>query len=197
MNRTVFPSALLVASLTTACAHTAAPEPAPSHPGGAEAREGIALPERVGAFSIVETQRFPEASLGTLYRYRDGTALLPDVYVYPLTRTAREGGDAPVDRARAESRLFLATLPINQRRGAFQRFRVIADGPIPAGPEGGVEGWHVAAELIRPGQVRHTHQHLFAIGDELIKVRTTFGEDEGWEAALGAFLVGLLEAVSS
>jgi|GEM_PF-6985486 len=197
MNRTTLLPLLLLASLISGCAHTAASEPAPSHQGSAEARAGIVLPERVGEFTIVETSRYPDPSLGTLYRYRDGSALQPDVYVYPLTGTARGGGDAPVDRARAESRLFLATLPISQRRGAFQRFRVIADGPIPAGPDGGIEGWHVAAELVEPGQVRRTHQHLFAIGDELIKVRTTFGEDEDREAALGAFLVELLKAMSS
>lgn len=42
------------------------------------------IPEAVGAFQLTETYHYPDPSAGTLYRYRDDSALEPDVFVYPL-----------------------------------------------------------------------------------------------------------------
>lgn len=44
------------------------------------------IPEAVGAFHLAETGRDSGPSAGTFYRYRDGSALAPDVFVPPFSR---------------------------------------------------------------------------------------------------------------
>lgn len=166
-------------------------------PAGQRAPEITQIPESIGAFRRIETHQFDDPSAGAVRSYRNGSALQPDVYVYPLTETARAGGEDPLDRAEAESRIFPVALEVERQRGRFDRFQVRADSAV-AISHGSrtIRGWHTAVQLSRRGDPRDSHQYLFALGDQFVKVRITYVpgavKDEDRVEFIRALLIALL-----
>jgi hypothetical protein len=149
-------------------------------PGGAvgPSPAGLAIreaPAEVHGYPRTDFKRYEMASAGVSYRYGSGPPIIRDVYVYPLTPTAGAGGDDPVQRARSESDNLKAVFEIQRRERRVERFEVAADSaiaiPIPGGT---VRGWHLSGRVVHRNGVDETHQHVFAIGDQLLKVRTTY-----------------------
>ena len=183
----------LPAAALFVAAACAAPRAAPSPP----AQPAIgAVPDAIGDHRLVETRPLASGAAGTLYRYRGDTALEPDIYIYPLTSTALEGGSEPQAQAQAESELFKQTLELQRRQGRFDEYTVVAERPLRY-RVGNVEvaGWQVQAMLTRGGEPRETQQHLLVIGDQLVKVRTSFEPGSVSPAQLKSFVEGLVRGL--
>jgi hypothetical protein len=151
----------------------------------------------VSGLRLAESQRLQPASAGTAYRYGPGV-IRPDVYVYPLTPPAKSGGADPLAQARAESRLFKEVLGIQRQQGLFDSYQIVADSAVAVPlPDGSARGWHVSARLLRGNDPRETHQHLFAFGDQLVKVRTTFVPGAEPVQALELFVRDLVRSMTS
>lgn len=176
--------------------------PALSSRTGAPGPQRIAstpqIPEAVGAFHLTETKHYSDPSAGTFYRYSDGSALAPDVFVYPLSEAARAGGDTPREQAQAESQLFPSVLEVDRRRGYFERFEVIADSAVSVstGRDTWV-GWHTAARVSRRGELLSDHQYMFAIGDQMLQVRITYVPGAAGDEAREQFIRALLVALTA
>lgn len=155
-----------------------------------------AVPEQVGGFRITETRRYPDPSAGTLYRFQSDASLQPDVYVYPMSEIARRGGTDPGEQAQAESALFKEVLAIQRAQQHFDDYQVVGEHALrqSAGSQV-VEGWHVHAMLTRRGEQRDSHQHLFVIGEHLVKVRTNFPRGAIAPEELQAFLEDLIQGM--
>ena len=168
MNRVVGTLLLLSAA---ACAPAAGGRAGPS-PGGLAIREA---PVEVYGHPRTDFKRYEMASAGVSYRYGSGPPIIRDVYVYPLTPTAGAGGDDPVQQARAESDNLKAVFEIQRRERRIERFEAGADSAIAVPVAGGtVRGWHLSGRVVHRNGVDETHQHVFAVGDQLLKVRTTY-----------------------
>ena len=188
---------LLLLALSTGCAaaSSALPStPAPTAVAGGPLALGP-VSERVGEdVRLVDTHHFPDAGAGIRYRYGSPcSALQPDVFVYPLSETAAAAGSDPSAQARAESEAFKQVLAIRQQQGHTEAFRIEGEGPLRIAVGGHtLAGWHVHAVLVHRGQQSDTHQHLFAVSEQLIKVRTTFPRGSIAEEEVNAFLHALL-----
>jgi hypothetical protein len=181
--------------LLSGCAPRSAPEAVPQ-PAVAEWVLGE-IPEEVGGFQLIETHRFPDAAMGTAYRYQHASGLQSDVYLYPVTATARDVGDDPGDQTRAESELFKEVLPLQRAQRRFDDFEVLGDQPLRLSVrERRVVGWHVHAVISRQQQEYDTHQHVFAFGEHLVKFRTTYLRGSHSDDEVEAFIVSLLEAIT-
>jgi hypothetical protein len=125
----------------------------------------------------VDVHRYPQRELGTAYRYTDGGSLRLDLFVYPLSPTARRAGDSPRLQAQAEAQLLRTNLPEGRNRGWFTSYEIIADSMVILQlPSGTLEGSHMAIRIDSAGARSESHQHLFVVDNELAKVRTDFDE---------------------
>ena len=161
---------LLVLALA-ACAPAPGGAPAPA-PAPLAIRDA---PAEVHGYRQTDFTRFEMASAGVAYRYGSGPPISPDVYVYPVGETDRAAGDA-VAQARAESDNLKSALEMQRGQRRIQGFEVTGDTAVAIPLAGGrVVGWHLAARVHAPrGPAIETHQHLFAVGDQFLKVRTSF-----------------------
>jgi hypothetical protein len=149
------------------------------------------IPTRVGEFRQLDVHRFPQRELGTAYRYSDDSPLRPDVYVYPLI--VRDEGMNALALAQAEAALLPQGLEMQRARGRFSSFQIVADSVIVVSvPGGSVPGSHIAGVLFRGDTPRETHQHLFALGDQFVKVRTSYAPGEVELGRLEEFIADLL-----
>ena len=62
-----------------------------------------------------------------------------------------------------------------------------------AGSAAPVYGWHAAALVTLQGQTRDTHQLLFGVGDQFVKVRVSFAPGTVTDAELRQFAQALME----
>ena len=156
------------------------------------------VPDQVGAFQRTESHTYPEAAAGTLYRFRGGGSLEPDVYVFPVSPDIRSRGSGPGAWAAAEGSAFPSVLAIQQQQGRFESMQVMADSAVRLTVRSvPVEGWHTAARLMVRGVPRDTHQLLFGVGDHFVKVRATFAPEAVTQAELNDFSRALLERLSA
>lgn len=181
------PFAVLLAVMFAATSHTpsAAQTPAPA-PVAVPT-----IPAEIGTFKLAETHTYPDPHLGTLYRFRNDTELRPDVYVYPIGRRPESGG--PLNPAREEGMNFghVLTAQKNQRR--IDSFEILASerrehdvGSVM------ISGWHVHAVLEHNDAKRDTHMYVYVVGDQMLKVRSTFGQGSVDAADLERFVADLL-----
>lgn len=152
-------------------------------------------PSRVGEYRLADVHRFPEP-MGFAFRYASPTGLRPDVYVYPIQSDATSGPRDRDEQVREESAALEEGLAVMREQGRFDAFRVLAEEPVevPVG-ETSVRGWHVHVVLVRGAEESDSHQHVFAVGDHFVKVRTTYPRREDRSAELGGFLEALLPMV--
>lgn len=170
---------------------------APRNPSVVQDKAAVAIssmPSSVGTFRLGETQRFPQAELGTLYRYRNDSQLRPDVYVYPVIKGEAGVGTNP---AHDEALNFESVLRAQQAQRAFDSFEIIAHRALEydAGTAK-LPGWQVVARLRRGNQAMDSHLHVYMIGDQLLKVRATFPQGSVAPADVEAFVSALLKGVT-
>ena len=58
-----------------------------------------------------------------------------------------------------------------------------------------LDGSHIVVLLTRGGEARASHQHIFVLGDEIVKVRTTFAPDEDRTKRMERFIEALLRGM--
>lgn len=95
--------------------------------------------------------------------------------VYALAEEARSGGPRPLDEAEAESALLEQVFAVQQQQGRLDSFEIRADSwyalTVRSAP---VPGWHVEARVNLRGEARETHQLVFVVGDQILKIRASF-----------------------
>jgi hypothetical protein len=183
---------LLLLGLLLGCA------PAASVGGTGPAAPGplrlASVPDQVGAFRRTETITYPRADAGTLYRFRGGGSLDPDVYVYPVAPETRGKGPGPREWAASQGPLFQLILEAQKQQGRLESVRMVADSAFRLTVRSAlVDGWHTSARVTLQGQERDTHQLLFGVGDDFVKVRTSFAPGSVTDAELRQFAQALLE----
>ena len=163
----------------------------PTHTGITES----SMPARVGTLELTDTVRYPDPRLGTLYRYRDGSEIRPDVYVYPVG--LGQASPAPLNPAREEGMTFGMLLTVQKRQGRFDDFEIIESEARKHGEgDEAIQGWHVHAVLDDDGTMRDSHLHVYVIGDQMLKVRTTYPQGSAEAVELEAFVSELLSLVT-
>jgi hypothetical protein len=148
------------------------------------------LPDTVGALRLAAMRAYPDAEMGSHYRYV-GMDLVLDVYVYPID--GRVLAAAPGDPEREESAKFMEVLELQRRQGTYSAVRVTGQQPllVEAGNRS-FRAWRVSALVARGTAERETHQHLVTVGERFIKVRTTFPVGESRVEAVDSYLSELL-----
>src|SRR5690606_15492959 len=150
------------------------------------------MPAEIGPLRLTETFHYPEAHLGTLYRYRNDTELRPDVYIYPVSRQPESGG--AFDPAREEGMNFGRVLTAQKMRGQFDAFEILTREAQHLGEgRNAISGWHVHAVLERRGEKHDTHLFVYTLGDQTLKVRATYSIGSVEFAALDSFVGDLLD----
>lgn len=181
---------------TGASGSTAPPMPAPSASAAVPAAILLEPPERIGQFTLTDTRRFPDLSAGVRYRYAGAGALRPDVFVYPAPPNVEQPGVR--DTLAYESEKFRQALAVMQQRGTYQSFQILSetesDIRTPAGP---VTGRRVSAVLTQDGQRLDSHQVLFLIRGQFVKVRVTQSAGAASSEELFEFLRGLLTVLTA
>ncbi len=182
----------LLLGLLAGCAPAASVRGTGSAAPGAVRLDSV--PDQVGAFRRTETFTYPRADAGTLYRFRGGGSLDPDVYVYPVSPETRGKGPGPREWAASEGPMFRLVLAAQQAQGRLESVRMVADSAVRwtvgTAP---LDGWHTVARVTLQGQERDTHQLLFGIGDDFVKVRASFAPGSASDAELRQFAQALLE----
>lgn len=154
----------------------------------------IAIPSEVGTFRMTAVHRYPDPGLGVLYRFRNDSALRPDVYVYP---SGGPDGTTSLNPAREEGMNFGAVLTAQRRRGRITSFQILDSSAREyiAGSDT-VPGWHVHAVLEGSEGKRDTHLYLYSVRGQMLKVRATAPEGTVDHASIDDFVAALLHAVS-
>lgn len=180
---------LVLQALAAGCANrpgATAIAPLPSE--NLEVRE---VPTAVGGFRRTDVHRFPDAAMGVAYRFRDNSVLQPDVYHYPRDVE----GPVSTTELLQQGRQLIRILPMQRAAGRFNTYEVLADSIlVVALPGGTLRGSHVELLLTRQEQ-RASHQHVFALGSEFVKIRTSFPPAEETTARLEEFIEDLLAAL--
>lgn len=153
-------------------------------------------PVRLGPFVIADTQRFSVAGAGTGYRYRGPQAVHPDVFIY-RGDVASFGTDTTA-ALQAEVDEFLQVLPMGRARGQFTDFEVRANAAARRDIGGISLLVHRVVVEKRVGErLLDDYLHIALVGDNYIKVRTTFQRGAGTEADVDGFVDQLLRALLS
>ena len=159
-----------------------------------DATRAIVMPLKLGDFALGDTQHFSLPGAGTGYRYRGPKGLRPDVYVYPVD-LAGFGGDtaAALQSAVAD---FMKALPIGRARGQFTDFEVRSNAVARREITGVSLPIHrVVVEKRVGNKVLDDYFHITVVGDNYIKVRTTFERGGGTEGDVEGFVNKLLETL--
>ncbi len=187
---------LLLIAASCAQPGTNVPGPAPMAPPSAHAEMPLVAPQSIGTFTLTDTRRFPDASAGVRYRYVATGALQPDVFVYPAAPSVQQPGVR--DTLGYESDKFKETLEIMQQRGSYQSFRIVSDSQVEVSTPGGrVPGRRVSASLTQNGERLDSHQILFMLRGQFVKVRATHGPGKVTSQELNDFVGGLLTALAA
>ena len=158
------------------------------------ATRAVVMPLKLGDFALVDTQHFSVAGAGTGYRYSSPNGLRPDVYVYPVG-LASFGADtaAALEAAVGE---FLQALPIGRARRQFNDFAIKSNAVARREISGSSLLVHrVVVEKRAGNRVLDDYFHIAVIGDNYIKVRTTFERGAATEADVERFVGQLLETL--
>lgn len=154
----------------------------------------MVMPLKLADFALADTQHFSTPGAGKGYRYRGVKGLHPDVYVYP-GELSRFGVDTTAALEAAASE-FLQALPVGRARGQFTRFDVRSTAVARREIAGHSLLVHRVVVEKRVGdRVLDDYFHIGVIGDNYIKVRTTFERGVGTEADVETFVSQLLETL--
>lgn len=154
----------------------------------------MVMPRKLGDFALVDTQHFPTPGAGTGYRYTGLKGLRPDVYVYP-GHLESYGTDTAAALASAVGD-FLQALPLGRARGQYSDFKVRENAPARRDLSGTSLLVHrVLVEKRVGNRVLDDYFHIAVVGNNYIKVRTTFDRGAATEADVESFVGQLLETL--
>jgi hypothetical protein len=154
----------------------------------------IVMPLKLGDFALVDTQHFSLPGAGTGYRYHGPNRLRPDVYVY-TGDLAGFGADTAAALGSAVGD-FLQALPIGRARGQFTDFEVRTNAAARRAIAGDSLLVHrVVVEKRAGNRVLDDYFHIAIVGDNYVKVRTTFERGVATEAEVERFVAQLLETL--
>jgi hypothetical protein len=143
-----------------------------------------AAPLQVLGYTIADSVRYPQAEAGTLYRYRGGGPLSPDVYLYP------RGAAGTVD---SDAEGFHRSLEVIRQRGVYGAYEVDSDrswSPIPEIP-----GREIVASLHFSEGIRTSYYYIFTVHDQFVKVRITLPKGQVEAETVREFVRALLDSV--
>lgn len=185
---------LIIAAVSCTPPSISASASAPSVGQSAGVAIVLAPPHQIGAFTLTDTRRFPDPNTGVRYRYTGTGALRPDVFVYPAAPSVEQPGIR--DTLAYESEKFGQALTVMQQRGTYQSVRILSESEseirTSAGP---IMGRRVSVVLTQDGQQLDSHQVLFLIHGQFVKVRTTHVAGAAVSQELFDFLGGLISAL--
>lgn len=192
--------------LLPACAASPAASPATTGPAAARALAPPAaealrvqrIPNFAGDFRLQGMYRFGRPELGVGFRYSDGEPVRLDVYVYPVPPEVAASDD-PVAAAAEVGRTELREgLDGEVRKGNLQSFELLTDSTITVSlPHGQLPGTYIFLRFISGGSTMDSHQHHFMVGDQLVKVRTSYPADAMEAATVDAFIRDFLDRLTS
>ena len=167
-------------------------------PAPAEGLRVQRIPNFAGEFRLQGMYRFGRPELGVGFRYSDGQPVRLDVYVYPAPGEVLEADDplaAAADVGRTELR---AGLEEEVRKGNLQSFELRSDSVIAISlPQGELTGTYVSLRFTVDGAAHDSHQHHFMVGDQLVKVRTSYPAGAIEMGTVDAFLRDFLDRLTS
>lgn len=158
------------------------------------ATRALVMPLKLADFALRDTQHFSTPGAGTGYRYSGTKGLQPDVYVYP-GELSRFGVDTTAALEAGASE-FVRGLPLGRARGQFTDFEVRSTAVARREIAGHSLLVHrVVVEKRVRDRVLDDYFHISVIGDNYVKVRTTFQRGVGTEADVETFVSQLLETL--
>jgi hypothetical protein len=163
------PVVLALALLAAACSSgAAAPASAPSPTPAGE------VPRQIGQFALVQRAPLSAPAVGTIYRFRDSTAINLSVITYDLSSDdATRNATAPA-RVKAESELFLQILAIQMRRGVYDTYHVLLVRPDSVVVGRVVTpGMIATASVEERGRAGYELQYLYLINRTFVKIRVS------------------------
>lgn len=161
---------LLIAVLGVAGACSAA-QHAPPRPAAKPLAELV--PATAAGFRQVGSEVLPDGN-GTLFRFRDTSAVYMSVILYAADPGARSRFPAPDSLLGYEGAKFAQVIEIQARRGLYRNHRVIASRPdsVPVA-RGGMRGYTSLAAGVLRGRPVVEYQRLFLLDTTFVKVRAT------------------------
>ncbi len=172
---------LLLALISPACAsrRPAAQAGGPS-PALATTTSCPSLPDSLLGYRLTGSHVFPDASLGTGYRFSGPPGERVTVFVYPITAEKRTGADVQA-WVTAEGRTFLQTFPAGVQRGWYQSYADTIAHAEPVTFDGGtVPGFLAGAATKTNGRIAVELQYVYAVCEHFVKVRATL-DGATWE----------------
>jgi hypothetical protein len=161
---------------------------------GRDATRAIVMPLKLGDFALADTQHFSLPGAGTGYRYRSLKGLRPDVYVYPVDLAGFSGDTAAALQSAVGD--FLKALPVGRARGQFTDFEVRTNAVARRTIAGDSLLVHrVVVEKRVGSRVLDDYFHIAVVGDNYVKVRTTFDRGVATEADVERFVGQLLQSL--
>jgi hypothetical protein len=143
------------------------------------------VPDSIGPLRLVGWERFPQASAGDAFRYRQRGNWGADVFIYPADSVF-----SPAD----ELRTFRETLDTLVQRGQFDSARVVTEGTSPIQPA--ATGVQVIAAIHSKDRHARTFFFLAPIEHSRVKVRVTVPEGSVPDEQVLAFVRALYPEVA-
>jgi hypothetical protein len=137
-------------------------------------RAGALVPPRsLDGYIIVDSTRFMDVRLGTLYRYAKGAEPAVDVYVYPSpSAVGLDSSLSGLKAAKAEAAEFVASLPTLRDRRILDEYRLVFAGADSVREHSGWQpGQLVIAAIKRRGQTYVSLCYIYGLASTVVKVR--------------------------
>ena len=185
------PVVLAMALFAAACssggaAPASAPVPAPSGE----------VPRQIGRFALVQRSPLTAPGTGTIYRFRDSTAINLSAIVYDLTDEEVARNSTASARVKAEGEKFLEILPIQVRRGVYDTYHVLLVRPdsVVIGRVT-APGVIATASVEQRGQTGYELQYLYLIDRTFVKIRASVPASAWPRTDLDSFATELVMAL--
>lgn len=192
--------------LLPACAGSRSTSPAPRASAAARMLAPAAdaplrvqrIPNVAGDFRLQGMYRFGRPELGVGFRYGDGDPVRLDVYVYPAPDEVLALDDRVAAAAEVGRTELREGLEEEVRKGNLLSFELLADSAIVISlPRGEIRGSYALLRLSPPEGGMDSHQHHFIVGEQLVKVRTSYPEGAVDRAVVDAFVEDFLGRMTS
>ena len=132
--------------------------------------------KRIGGYEHVDTQRYPTASAGTQYRYKDSTGHEADVYVYTGDIARFKGDDMAA--LKDEVAGFRELLPAGRERGYYSSYSIESDTLLTVRVGERDHPVHrIRMAMTRENRPQDSYFYLAVLGGHFVKVRITQPRD--------------------
>jgi hypothetical protein len=154
------------------------------------------VPNQIGRFALVQRSPLTAPGVGTIYRFRDSTAINLSVITYELSADdAAPNATAPA-RVRVEGDHFLEILAIQVRRGVYDTYHVLL-----VRPDSVVVGRSITPGMIatvsveQRGRTGYELQYLYLIDRTFVKIRASVPASAWPRTDLDSFATELVTAL--